>query len=230
MSGSVASIFNLLRLGDSAFPIGQFAFSNGLESAADTGLVVDIDQLGRYIDSVVRNAALSDAVAGLCAFDGCANADKNRIIEADNAVVAGKLGTEMLNMTLRTGRKMAELCAATILSEQTVWWHESIANGSAHGTLPATQGVVFAALHLDREQLFATHLYGTAGTVLGAALRTIRVSHIQTQRLLSRIGELAEELYATASTMGLEQMNRFEPQTEITASLHQKGTKRMFMN
>lgn len=54
------SLLPLLHLADSAFPIGSFAFSNGLEAAAKTGLVRDSESLHGYVVAVIEQAASFD--------------------------------------------------------------------------------------------------------------------------------------------------------------------------
>ena len=66
--------------------------------------------------------------------------------------------------------------------------------------------------------------------VLGAALRLVRVSHYDTQRIMFRMADDIDALYGSVKELGLEDMNAFVPQTDILASLHEKGTQRMFMN
>ena len=66
--------------------------------------------------------------------------------------------------------------------------------------------------------------------MLGAALRCVRVSHYDTQRILFRLAATAEATYDEVRDMTLDEMHAFAPQIDILASLHEKGVKRMFMN
>ncbi len=66
--------------------------------------------------------------------------------------------------------------------------------------------------------------------VLSAALRCVRVSHYETQKILFDLSEDAGVLYDEASQMELKDMNAFFPELDILASLHEKGNMRMFMN
>ena len=53
----------MLQFGDSMFPIGSFAFSGGLESAIQKGVVPDVDTLQAFARTAVEQAALGDGIA-----------------------------------------------------------------------------------------------------------------------------------------------------------------------
>ena len=48
------SLLTGLRFVDSFFPSGGYAFSSGLEAAVQGGAVKDSDQLGRYVEDLLR--------------------------------------------------------------------------------------------------------------------------------------------------------------------------------
>ena len=66
--------------------------------------------------------------------------------------------------------------------------------------------------------------------VLGAALRVVRVTHRDTQKILFSLAPLVSKLYEQAKALRLEQMHSFAPQMEILSSLHEMGVQRMFMS
>ena len=70
MTDDATTVMRLLEFTDSAFPVGTFSFSNGLETAAEEGLVHDAATLEQYTQDIVRQAAFTDGVAALHAFRG----------------------------------------------------------------------------------------------------------------------------------------------------------------
>ena len=57
----------MLQFGDSVFPIGGFAFSGGLESAIQKGVVDDPATLLAYTRTAVEQASRGDGIGIVCA-------------------------------------------------------------------------------------------------------------------------------------------------------------------
>ena len=205
MTDDATTVMRLLEFTDSAFPVGTFSFSNGLETAAEEGLVHDAATLEQYTQDIVRQAAFTDGVAALHAFRSYNLGYYEGILNADRQAVLCKMNAEARLMTRRMGKKLAELSKHVFPDETAAKWLGDIAGGR-------------------------THQYGVVNMVVSAALRCVRVSHYDTQRILFRAAEKLGELYDTAGDMDFDDMYTFVPQIDILASLHEKGTKRMFMN
>lgn len=220
----------LLEFTDSAFPVGTFAFSNGLETAAETGLVFDAASLAAYTQDIVRQAAFTDGIAAIGAFRSYHAGSYEGIRYADLQAILCKMNAEARQMTRRMGRKLTELSLRIFIDATAERWLDDIRSRRTPGTYPAAQGIVFAACGISEKGLFCSHQYGVANMVLSAALRCVRVSHYDTQQILFSLAEQAESLYEEAAGMDYDDMYTFTPQIDILASLHEKGTKRMFMN
>ncbi len=227
---SIAEAMRLVQLTDSALPVGTFSFSNGLETAAQTGLVRDAATLEEYVLDMVRQTAHTDGIAALHACRSRLCFDYDGIAEADRALMLCKMNAEARQMLRRMGRKLAEL--ATLLVDDGIMsrWLDEVKRGAAEGTYPVAHGILFAACGISERGLFASHCYGTANMVLGAALRCVRVSHYDTQRILYRLGDRTDSLYDEIRDMTIDEMHAFAPQADILASMHEKGSSRMFMN
>ena len=78
-------MLRILQFADSAFPIGSFAFSDGLEAAVAEGLVRDAATLACYTDEIVRRTATTDAVAALHAASACRRKDYPAVCKAEAA-------------------------------------------------------------------------------------------------------------------------------------------------
>ena len=109
-------------------------------------------------------------------------------------------------------------------------WLYEIKSDKTTGTYPVTHGITFGFCGLSSMELFSAHQYGVINMVLSAALRSVRVSHYDTQRILFKLTEETAKIYDEVKVLDYDDMNVFVPMADIMASLHEKGTMRMFMN
>jgi urease accessory protein len=223
-------LLRVLQFGDSAFPVGGFSFSNGLESAIQHGVVHDIHTLGQFVRTAVDQAATIDGIALLVAHHAASRSDLGVAIAADHALLQRKFNGEMRTMTTRMGRKLAEIATHMINTRMLQQWLDGIRGGVTPGTHPVGLAIVFAELGLDARQAFAAHQYGIASMMLGAALRLMRVSFMDTQAVLLEVNGTAEEAYERIADASLDQMAGFAPLADIVAASHLHAHIRMFMN
>lgn len=226
----MATILRLLQFTDSAFPVGTFTFSNGLETASFENIVTDAKTLEEFAESQSRQSAFSDCVAALHAHREFLNGNLEICREIDKYLMMFKMNTEARQMITRMGKKLSELSVKLFDSPSLQNWLEDIKNGKTPGTYPVTQGIVFAHAGINEKDMFCSIQYGAVNMVLGAALRCVKVSHFDTQLILDKISGQMEDLYDEASKMELTDMQAFFPELDILASLHEKGKMRMFMN
>lgn len=223
-------LLHLLQFGDSALPVGGFSFSNGLESAIQQQVVHDAETLREFVMTAMRQSATSDGVAVLCAHRAARNRDEAGLLAIDRATFERKLNEETRLMTVRMGRKLCELSEAIIGDDLNRAWLARIKASETAGTHPVSLAIALAALGVERRDAFGVQQYGVASTILGAALRLMRMSFIDTQKILLAATGTVAAAYEDVADATLEDMSSFAPMVDILAAVHVKGHVRMFMN
>ena len=109
VSATAMHLARILQFGDSTFPIGSFSFSNGLESAIQRGVVTDTGTLLDFTRTAVEQASRGDGVGLICAHRAALAGDIDEVIRVDVRVHARKLSSETRAMSVRMGRKFAEM-------------------------------------------------------------------------------------------------------------------------
>lgn len=226
----MVKVMRLLQFTDSAFPVGTFSFSNGLETASFEHIVSNAATLEAFARSQSHQAAFSDGVAALKAFQAIKDGNLEACKDIDKYLFSFKMNDEARLMATRMGKKLSELGVRLYSNNYLDNWMKDVSSGATPGMYPVAQGLLFAIAGLDEKELFCCHQYGVINMVLSAALRCVRVSHYDTQKILDTLSEEVPSLYDEASKMELKDMNAFYPQLDILASLHEKGNMRMFMN
>ena len=224
------NLVRTLQFGDSMLPIGCFAFSCGLESAVQKRVVTDVATLEAYARTAVEQAAMGDGIAVVWAHRAAAAADMDELVSVDRRVYARKLSSETRTMTVRMGKKFVELGADVTSAPLIVAWRELIAAGGTPGCYPVALALNFSEQGLAARDAFVVHQYGVAAMILSAALRLMKVSHVDTQRMLYRLNAGVDAAYEAAARSQLADMAGFAPLTEILAAVHVKAHVRLFMN
>lgn len=229
-SRPMLDLLRLLQFGDSALPIGGFSFSSGLETAAEIGVVHDLGTLEAFLGAALRISTAGDGVGLVCAMRALRAGGLDALGAVDEEIHARRLNEETRLMTVRMGRKLAELSTAVLGDATNAAWFDRIRTGATPGTHPASLAATAAAIGVGPGEAFAVQHYGLATAILGAALRLIRVSFVETQSLLWRSMATAPAAFAAIEAATLDDMTGFAPATDIFAALHVKGHIRMFMN
>jgi len=227
---TIPELMRVLQFGDSVLPVGSFTFSNGLESAVEHGVVHDLASLRQFVRAAVEQAATSDGIAVLAAFRAARAGDDCRIDEADHAVFNRKLNEEIRTMTVRMGRKLAEMADRVLGPSAASGWLCRIKARETPGCYPIGQALVFASLGLSEQDAFAVHQYGLASMMVAASLRLMKLHYLDVQAVLFEINSDAEAAYERVATSSLEDMAAFAPVIDILASAHVQAKVRMFMN
>ena len=227
---TAAQLARFLQFGDSMFPVGAFAFSGGLESAIQKRVVTDKATLAAYARTALDQAAMGDGIALIWAHRAAAASDVEELVRIDERVYARKLSSETRTMTVRMGRKHAELMLDVTGAPVVAAWHARIQAGTTPGCYAVALAAGFAEQGLDAREAFVAHQYGVAAMILSAALRLMRVSHVDTQCMLYELAVEADAAYETAAAARLDDMAGFAPLAEILAAVHVKAHVRLFMN
>ena len=228
--GTATQLARLLQFGDSMFPIGAFAFSAGLESAIQKGVVSDAETLHAYARTAVEQAALCDGIGLVCSHRAAAAGDVALLVRIDEQVYARKLSSETRTMSVRMGKKFTEIGVQVTGAPLLTAWRERIEAGATPGCYPVALGVNFAVQGLSARDAFAVHQYGVAAMILSAALRLMKISHVDTQRMLYQLTAGGDDAYRVAAAAQLSDMAGFAPLSEILAAAHVKAHVRLFMS
>jgi urease accessory protein len=229
-TGGSALLARALQFGDSVFPVGGFAFSGGLESAVHKRIVTDAGTLQAYARTAVEQAASGDGVGLVWAHRAAIDGDLDEVVRIDERVYARKLSAETRTMTVRMGKKFAEMGAEVVGAPLLQAWRQRIDAGATRGCYPVSLAVNFAAQGLTERDAFVVHQYGVASMILSAALRLMKIGHVDTQRILYRLDAGADADYERAAATPLADMAGFAPLAEVLAAVHVKAHVRLFMN
>ena len=192
--------------------------------------MVDAATLHAFTRTAVEQAARGDGVALIHAHRAAAADDVAALIRIDEQVQARKLSEEMRTMSVRMGKKFTEMGALMIGAPLLCRWRDCIETSATPGCYPVALAINFSVQGLSAQGAFIVHQYGVAAAILGAALRLMKISHVETQKILYELNGLAEAAYEIAASTRLSNMAGYAPLAEILAAVHAKAHVRLFMS
>jgi len=229
-SPNVVHLARILQFSDSALPIGSFAFSNGLESASQTGVVMDPASLQQYVELILRQTARMDGIALLHTHRAAMARDYEAVRAADRELLCRRVGEEQQMMLTRVGRKYAELVLRISPHPMLERWLSDIKTDATPGCYAVGQAMALAHMGADEAEAFAMHQYGVATMILSAALRLMRIDHLDTQRILFEVQGRLQDDYLAVRDLSLEEMSSFSPIFDVLVAHHTTTHVRLFMN
>ena len=192
-----------------AFPVGGFAWSQGLESAMDDGLVTRAT-LGTWLaDWLDHGAGRADAVLVALALAG----DDP---ELDDLARAACPSRERLAETVEQGAAFAAAVTATG------------GPATAPAALPVAFGRACAALPLPAPEIVAAYLQAQAATLIGAAVRFLPLGATEGQALLGALHPAILARARAASRATRDDLATAAWGADIAAMAHETMTTRIF--
>ena len=224
MTGPDASPLQLFAWLSPAFPVGAFAYSHGLESAVDEGLVHDADSVAAWLGDLLRHgSARQDAALAAEAWRLAPAGDAAALAELNDLALALAPSRERRLETGGTGRAFADAirgawseahCSALPRGEDIAY---PVAFGAAAGTAGLPLAASLEALAL-----------GFVGNLVSAAVRLGPIGQTDGQRVTAALLPEARRLGAVAAGSTLDDLGACALRSDIAALRHETLYSRLF--
>jgi urease accessory protein len=223
------ALLAILRLADSALPVGGYTLSHGLETCAALDLIATPAALETLLVSYLHDViGPTDAVACAASWAAVAAADLAGVVAIDRALYALKTAREARDGATRAGRRLLALSPA---------WGEPAPLDryrvlARQGTAPACYAVVFGvaaqALGAPQEGAVVAYLHATLLGLLAAAQRLTPLDHEQAQGIVARLGNDIARLTSAALATDWRMMGSSAPEIDIASMRHERAYVRLF--
>jgi urease accessory protein len=208
---------------DSAFPIGGFAHSLGLEAAVHAGEVPDREALTRFV-----RLALLQVGYGVLPLVTAAFRQPKRLAEFD-ALADAFLTNPVVNRASRVqGRTLVATCGRVWPSQATKALQSSMAALAGHAA-PLT-GVAFKGLGLPLWTIQEIVLFSAARGVLSAAVRLGVIGSYDAQRLQHESSMQQAFVLERCADVGLEELAQPAPILDLVHASHDRLYSRLFQS
>jgi len=221
-------LLNGLRFVDSFFPSGGYAYSSGLEAAAQGGAVRNAEELSRFVvESLTTGIGEREAVAAGLAHDAWVSDTLEIAFKADCELDAMKLGRESRTASRQMGRQVIRLAAEQ--NDRHLLIDDYLAAVEAEqtpGHVAVSLGLTLAVAGWSKEDTIAAFLYQTATGFVAAAMKLLPIGQREGQRLLESWIEVIERVSHEAAHQ--QALQSWSPIQDIYAMRHSRLESRLF--
>jgi urease accessory protein len=196
-----------------AFPVGAFAYSHGLETAIQSGVIGSAQDLQDWLEDVLAHGSgRNDAVLLHAAY--CAPAAE--LVHVNDTALAVTASAERVLETQLQGGAFCQTTAA-------IW-------GTMNDDLvyPVAVGAAAARLHLDPTLTAALYLQSFAGNLVSAAVRAVPLGQTEGQRVLAALSPLCVRIADETATATLDDLHSTAFLSDIAAMHHETLQPRIF--
>lgn len=229
-SQSAEPFLSALQLSDTFFPTGLYTLSHGFEAFVQAGLAskTDVEPLLRdYLENVLGPA---DAAAVSQAHGAADARDLERLLEIDRRLFALKLVREAREASRRVGRRILRTAMALAPEPFLADYRGAVEAGPAPGNAAVALGTAAAILGIPRQDAVLIALYTFSTSILGAAMRLVRLDHEEAQRILARLKPLMGRVAEENLDRRAAEMRAFAPLVDIMGMAHERATIRLFIS
>ena len=204
-----------LQLTDSFFPVGAFAYSDGLETAGTAGHVRDADDLAEWMNHFVDNVLVPcEGLAVLQCMEALGEGDYDTVVRIDRELTAIRPSSAVRRASTLVGKRLLSIQGAgTQLPD---------------GNAAVAYAVVFFQLGLTPREAVMAFGYNRLAGIVSAGLRLISIGQNQGQKLLTdalrRLPDAVEVIVEKRS----EPLRSFSPLLDIQHMNHQYVYSRLF--
>jgi urease accessory protein len=228
---SPTAFLALLQICDTALPIGAFAFSSGLETYTQKGLIADPATLQSWLEAVLRHVVQGSHLLPVAlAYRETAAAEWTQLERLDQQLTAMKHARELREASMKVGQRLLRLViqvwpGPAIERLETLWQQGRIAGHHA-----VVLGVLGWELGLAERVVVEAAGYQWLSGMIAAALRLLALGQSAGQRMLTallpQITTIADEI----SWQGWGDLSSATPEFEIRAMQHETLYSRLFQS
>lgn len=216
-----SALLQLIWLASPALPIGGFSYSEGLEVAVDTGLVIDEKTVADWLaDQLHLSLARSDLAVIAQAIAAWRDKDEPKLAALNAWVLQTRETSELRQQTEQMGRSLVEWLKA-VRPETAARVREQLTYPMAF----ALAASVIAAPVRDSLLAFA---FGWAENMMQAAIKSVPLGQSAGQRILLRLAAEIPAAVDHALALADDERQAFSPMLAILSARHETQYSRLF--
>lgn len=209
-----------------AFPVGAFAYSHGLEKAAEKGLIKDRETLGAWLEDLITLGSLhNDLILLAAAWRAASRQNAIELAEVAEFAAALQPSAERRLETMTQG-------GSFLLQIDAAWPCAAVgllrAAHSGDVAYPVAVGVAAAGHTMPLAPTLLGYGIAFAGNLISASIRLSVIGHTDGQRLTAALLPLLQEAAMRATESTLDDIGSATFAADLASIQHETQYTRLF--
>jgi len=221
-----AALLQLMWLASPALPVGGFSYSEGLESAVDSGHVTNQATASVWLlDQLHLSLARSDIAVVSRAFKAWQRADFGSVTELNAWVTSTRETSEARQQTEQMGRSMVEWLKNRGLADERI---AQLGALKPAPTWPVAFALAAAQTGAPLREALLSFAFGWAENMVQAALKAVPLGQNAGQRVLAALTAQIPAAVDHAVQLMDSERQAFTPMLAILSAQHETQYSRLF--
>lgn len=221
---SDVNLFHLFRFTSSLLPIGSFAYSQGLESAIESGWLKSEEDVCYWLTGILTEVLpYNDLAILIRQADALSDDDFEAFCSLNNMILALRESHELLLEDIQLGRTFKTLLndVDSDLGRQEYLAIEPLSYVSAFA-------VSLSGVSIGRRELASAYIWSWLENQVSAAIKLVPLGQSQGQRITKRIIDRLADVIETTLAVKYDDIGASAPALAIASSWHETQYSRLF--
>lgn len=217
---SRVKLLNLMRLSSPALPVGAYAYSQGLESAIDEGIVVDAGSAEKWLREIFEFGFSQLDVPVLKRLHGSwLNDDYEAVLYWNRFLLASRETKELMTEERQIGAAMKRLLFSLGVQQPDIWTDEKPG-------FCCQFALAGCAWDIDVDELATAFAFAWIENQVGVATKLVPLGQSDAQRILGQLLPIVVD--AVEMDLCDEEIGQSLPGLGILSSWHETQPARLF--
>ena len=223
MSANDVSLMRLMQLTSPSLPVGAFAYSGGLESAVEIGLLTDLQTAKAWIHNIMQEGlARLDLPIFYRLYRAWEVSDEAQLKALNAQLFAQRETSELQAEDAHMGGALSRLLTDLEITETALWTR---AERVSFYTMFALASVKW---HIDIHQAATGLLWSWLENQVAAAIKLVPLGQTDGQRLIGQLLQEIPVLLEQAQQLPDEEIGSSLPMLAVLSAQHETQYSRLF--
>ncbi|ARK32778.1 Urease accessory protein UreF [Halalkalibacter krulwichiae] len=225
------SLLHFLQIHDSAFPIGSYTHSFGMETYIQAQKITDKQSLLNFCKTYLfSNLVFGDGLFVKEAYALALKQEFQQLKQLDQLSHAMKIAKESRQGSIKMGKQFIETILPLTDSELVATWRELIKKKEIHGHYAITYGIYAAHCQFDLEDVLAAFLYSSTTALIHNAVRAIPLGQSAGVQAIHLLFDPINEAVELVKEKTLDDLSNSSVGIELASMEHERLHSRLFIS